>query len=334
MISIIVPVYKTQKYLRQCVDSILAQTYMDLEVILIDDGSPDKSGDICDEYAKKDSRVRCFHTENKGLSAARNLGIQFSKGEYVGFVDSDDWIEPDMYELLIKKADYYNADISMCGFWYESDNLKQEVGFNEGYYKGHESLIALIEYKINNHIWNKIYRKNLFTLLSFLDNHYYEDINILHLLLAKADLTIVNNNPKYHYRQRDDSIIKNHTAKNLVDYAQSYLDRYYFFKETNNTLFINNEVQILKSVAQGISRLWRWWHKCNQSEKMEFKEAITFFRQFSKDHFPLLGYKCWPSYLNFCLLFMRSSSRISFALLFCANQTYRKVRPKRVIIHE
>ena len=108
MISIIVPVYRVEPYLRQCIESILGQTYRDIEVLLIDDGSPDHSREICDEYAEKDGRVRVFHTENRGLSAARNLGLQEAKGEYIGFVDSDDWIEPEMYEVLLgrKKGSY------------------------------------------------------------------------------------------------------------------------------------------------------------------------------------------------------------------------------------
>ncbi|MBO7397990.1 MAG: glycosyltransferase family 2 protein, partial [Clostridia bacterium] len=97
MISVIVPVYKTEEYLNQCVESILNQTYKDLEILLIDDGSPDRCGELCDDFAERDNRIRVFHTENRGVAAARNFGIREAKGEYIGFVDSDDWIEPDMY---------------------------------------------------------------------------------------------------------------------------------------------------------------------------------------------------------------------------------------------
>lgn len=120
MISIIVPVYKVEPYLRQCVDSILNQTYRDLEILLIDDGSPDCCGKICDEYEKKDKRVRVFHTENRGLSIARNLGLKETQGDYIGFVDSDDWIEPDMYEVLLKCLEETGADICVCGYSYEN----------------------------------------------------------------------------------------------------------------------------------------------------------------------------------------------------------------------
>ena len=115
-ISVIVPVYKVEPYLRRCVDSILAQTHKNLEVILVDDGSPDGCPAICDEYAAKDSRVKVIHKENGGVSSARNAGLDTATGDYIGFVDSDDWIEPDMYEDLLGALKETEADFSMCGF--------------------------------------------------------------------------------------------------------------------------------------------------------------------------------------------------------------------------
>ena len=111
-ISVIVPVYKVEPYLRECVDSIINQTYQNLEIILVDDGSPDNCGAICDEYAAKDSRVRVIHKENGGVSSARNAGIEAATGSYIGFVDSDDWIEPDMYENLLESLQRENAEIA------------------------------------------------------------------------------------------------------------------------------------------------------------------------------------------------------------------------------
>ena len=113
-ISVVVPVYKVEPYLRKCLDSIVNQTYRDLEIILIDDGSPDNCGRICDEYAERDARIRVVHQENSGLSAARNAGLKLVSGSYIGFVDSDDWIEPDMYSYLLGNALEYQADIAVC----------------------------------------------------------------------------------------------------------------------------------------------------------------------------------------------------------------------------
>ena len=115
-VSIIVPVYKAEKYLNRCVDSILAQTFTDFELLLIDDGSPDRSGEICDEYAKKDSRIRVFHKKNGGVSSARNLGLDNVLGEYVTFVDSDDWVEPDFVETMIQTYEKFPWTIPVCGY--------------------------------------------------------------------------------------------------------------------------------------------------------------------------------------------------------------------------
>lgn len=113
-VSIIVPVYNTGRYLYRCIDSLLEQTLNDIEVLLIDDGSTDESGKICDEYSDKDSRVRVVHKPNEGVSVARNIGLDLARGEFVGFVDSDDWIEPEMYECLVQQAEVFDADVVMC----------------------------------------------------------------------------------------------------------------------------------------------------------------------------------------------------------------------------
>lgn len=116
LISIIVPVYNVEQYLDDCLISIINQTYKNLEIILIDDGSTDKSGKICDEYAKKDSRIIVIHKENGGVSSARNAGLRIAKGAYIGFVDPDDWIAEDMYEVLYSNAKKYDADVSVCKY--------------------------------------------------------------------------------------------------------------------------------------------------------------------------------------------------------------------------
>lgn len=110
LISIIIPVYKTEQYLKRCVDSVLNQTYQELECILVDDGSPDEAGKICDEYKKKDARIKVIHKENGGLSSARNAGLDIAKGDYIGFVDSDDFIHPQMYEMLVDVLEKQRAE--------------------------------------------------------------------------------------------------------------------------------------------------------------------------------------------------------------------------------
>lgn len=156
MISIIVPVYNVELYIHQCIDSIVNQTYQDIEILLIDDGSTDKCRNICDEYARIDHRIRVFHTENKGLSAARNLGLREARGEYIGFVDSDDWIEPNMYEVLLQQLEKNGAEISVCELFVEY-KTRHQAGSNiqNAVYRGQEIIQALISNSFYNLAWNK-----------------------------------------------------------------------------------------------------------------------------------------------------------------------------------
>lgn len=127
LISIIVPVYKVEKYLSRCLESIVNQTYKNLEIILIDDGSPDNSGKICDEYAEKDSRIKVIHKENSGVSSTRNLGLKKATGDYISFIDSDDWIEFDMYEKMIEVINKENVDLVKCSYIYEYDESSKKI---------------------------------------------------------------------------------------------------------------------------------------------------------------------------------------------------------------
>ena len=122
LISVIVPVYNVEKYLVQCINSILNQTIKNLEIILVDDGSLDNSGKICDEFSKKDDRIVAIHKENNGLSSARNAGLEIANGNYIGFVDSDDWLDEHMYEILLKLIKENNSDISCCDFFKTADS--------------------------------------------------------------------------------------------------------------------------------------------------------------------------------------------------------------------
>lgn len=162
MVSIIVPVYKVEKYLRKCVESILSQTYHDIEVILVDDGSPDSCGKICDEYALADGRVKVIHQTNGGLSAARNAGIDIASGEFLSFVDSDDYIEPEMIERLLAPFCMGSCDISMCGCR-TIDELGAEIStdsFSEEYLSGDELLKQVI-LPLKTASWNKLFSRKV-----------------------------------------------------------------------------------------------------------------------------------------------------------------------------
>lgn len=329
MISVIVPVYRVAPYLRQCVESIINQSYKDLEILLIDDGSPDECGEICEEYKKKDSRIIVFHTENRGLSAARNLGLTAAKGEYLGFIDSDDGIEPDMYETLLKRMEDTNADISGCGFWTEYPFATKKSQIQETVYEGEELERGLIDGKISNYVWNKLYRKSLFQNISFPEGRTFEEIASMHKIISEAGSVADIADLKYHYRIRPESITKTYTAKNLMDYADAHLDRYFFFKEEMNNLFLEKHEEILGFVTNGISKVWRWWYGCSSEEKIQYSGRIKELHQFTRENIPLFGYRSWPGSLRISAFFMHSNSNLSFAVLYALNQVFRKLWPEK-----
>ena len=155
LISVIIPVYNVEKYLRRCIDSVINQTYKNLEIIIVDDGSTDNSSNICDEYTNKDSRVKVVHKENGGLSSARNVGIELAKGDLIAFVDSDDYIELEMYEKLKENMDKYDSDIAICQYYNSFKySIKRQIGVEEEkIYEGKDMFFHMDEIKAI--AWNK-----------------------------------------------------------------------------------------------------------------------------------------------------------------------------------
>lgn len=329
MITIIVPVFSVEQYLPHCITSILNQTYTNLEILLIDDGSQDKCGVICEEYAKKDSRVRVFHTENRGLAAARNLGLKEAKGEYIGFVDSDDWVETDMYRVLLRHMQATDSDVCICGFWSETVSCTKRFFYTEALYNGKESLAALINGEIGNYTWNKLYRKELFKDICFPVGKYYEDVVTICAVLSNSRITVILDMPLYHYRQRSDSITYSHSGKNLFDYADAYLNRFFYLKEHQHQLFVENEATILSSIANSFFRVWRWWYGCTAEEKVQYADRLDEYVRFSREHFPVFGLKTWPISLRLSSFFIRRKSSISLALLYYLNQLFRYLSHRR-----
>ncbi|WP_282923875.1 glycosyltransferase family 2 protein, partial [Mediterraneibacter massiliensis] len=177
-ISVIVPVYKVEPYLHKCVDSILEQSFSDIQVILVDDGSPDSCGDICEEYAQKDTRVQVVHKENGGLSDARNAGIAYTEGNYVIFLDSDDYIERDMLEYLYTNIKTADADMATCGI-YEvyKDRIEAQEETPGFVCTGEEAFRCILQgHTIRGEIWNKLIKKECMEDLRFPKGRLYEDI--------------------------------------------------------------------------------------------------------------------------------------------------------------
>lgn len=210
LVSIIVPVYNIEQYIERCIRSILSQTYNQIEVILIDDGSKDKSGDICDKYAQEDSRVRVFHKENGGVSSARNLGLKEAHGRYIGFVDGDDYISSEMYQKLIELIEKYDADISIVGFANESSDGKfQRYCETEGeiLLSQHEQMECLLKNKyFSCSCCDKLFKKELVTGLQ-LDETItnYEDLKFCFEAMGRSEKAVFISEPYYYYCSNNDS---------------------------------------------------------------------------------------------------------------------------------
>lgn len=223
-ISVIVPVYKVEPYLRRCVDSILAQSYTNLEIILVDDGSPDNCPAICDEYAEKDDRVRVIHKPNGGLSDARNAGLDIATGEWLSFIDSDDWIEPSMYETLMINANNHRAQISIGGVF---DELMTENGIIVKKTTAGDSITTEFREKLDaiRHFlthswsaWDKIYRREVFDGIRYPVGEINEDEAIALRLLNNCNRVVYTNEPFYHYISRPESITTSSFSLKKLDW--------------------------------------------------------------------------------------------------------------------
>lgn len=238
-ISIIVPVYNVQEYLGNCIDSILNQTFRDFELILVNDGSTDDSLEICKHYKDIDDRICIIDKKNGGLSSARNAGLDIAKGEYIGFVDSDDYIHPQMYELLYNQIIKNKADISMCEFKKVSEFNKKELSdkviLNQEVeiLNNKEAVFKLGENGSVTYViaCNKLYKKSLFNNIKFKEGIIHEDEYIIHRLLYQVNKLVYIKQELYFYLQREGSIMDKRLGIDEVDYLLACSDRVRFFYE-------------------------------------------------------------------------------------------------------
>lgn len=209
-VSVVVPVYNVEEYLEQCVNSILNQDFGNFELLIIDDGSTDESGNLCEELARRDKRIRCFHKENGGLSDARNFGIDRMRGDLVTFVDSDDWLEPDCLSYLYNAICSTDAEISTCVYLRVSESGSKpwrSLPVGPEVMSGRDALLSLFyDEKINVSAHGKLYKSRLFEDIRYPLGKRYEDVGTTYRLLAKAQRVAVGGLPLYNYRMRPGSI--------------------------------------------------------------------------------------------------------------------------------
>ena len=225
LISIIVPVYNVERYLSQCIDSILAQTYENLEIILVDDGSTDNSGKICEDYADRNFRIKTVHKTNEGLANARNNGIEKAAGEYVSFVDSDDYIAKDYIEYLYDMVNANSAQIAVCGYQKvyetESNSISDETNTKKSVrvYNSFNALSALLYQRgVISSAWGRLFKRELFSTIRFPKGRRHEDVAVMYKLFDQAGTIAVGNQKKYYYRQRPDSIVHSAFDSRRMDY--------------------------------------------------------------------------------------------------------------------
>lgn len=236
LVSVIVPIYKVEPYLRRCLDSIVNQTYTNLEIILVDDGSPDACPQICDEYAARDNRIVVIHKENGGLSDARNAGLDICKGEYISFIDSDDWVDEKYVEVLYEIQKKTAAELSICVYdsFLEDGRLSSScLSKTSGIisWDFHEVLIRLCAEDTLGlmAVWGKLYARMLFDSIRFPKGKLYEDAYINYKLYMQCDKVCYSEIPLYHYRIRNGSIMSN--AKGSIYDLEPKIKRYEFLME-------------------------------------------------------------------------------------------------------
>lgn len=267
LISVIVPIYKVEAYLIRCVDSIIHQQYSNLEIILVDDGSPDRCGQICDEYALRDARVRVIHRPNGGLSAARNSGLDVCTGEYIGFVDSDDCIHPEMYSRLYQDIFDYNTLLAFC----HSDMFSGNAIPHGDTLKGRECRIKdyVMERSLSEHIWwsacTKLYHKSLFNGIRFPINRVNEDYAIMMQIYDRCEQIVVDYNKLYHYYQREGSITSMPLSIHSFDQIQNALEVLDYITSNNPQHVEAAESVLMSSVLRLIS--YADWN--------EFRDQVT-----------------------------------------------------------
>lgn len=225
LVSVIIPVYNVRPYLEEALDSVLAQSYQNLEALVIDDGSTDGSGEICDRYAERDGRFRVIHQENRGLGAARNAGLDRMSGEMVAFLDPDDAYDPSFVEEMVTAMAREKVDVVICrytvhfsvGKLESQGRRKTSPSIVEGSYDRAGALSALVEGAVNNSVWNKLYRRKLWQDTRFVEGHAFEDAAVTYRMLCQSQRVYALEKPLYRYRRRPGSITATVSGSNLAD---------------------------------------------------------------------------------------------------------------------
>jgi glycosyltransferase involved in cell wall biosynthesis len=254
LVSIVVPVYKVEKYIHRCLESILNQTYSNIEIILVDDGSPDNCGKIIDDYGKNDNRIKVIHKENGGLSDARNAGMQYITGNYTLFVDSDDWLDRKMVEEMMGICKSHQADVVQSAFYYAHEDC---LYYDNRFFSRKDTPVILdnpslmyelvVNNKVKNFAWGKLYKTNLIKDIPFEKGVLFEDVFWAHKIMHRVNKYVIIHQPMYYYTQRNDSIVASYTPRNL-DIIKGLKQRHKFLEEHYKGL-INESYKVILTTS-------------------------------------------------------------------------------------
>ncbi len=300
LISVIIPIYKVEQYLDKCIKSIVNQTYRNLEIILVDDGSPDKCPAICDKWKKIDNRIKVIHKLNGGLSDARNAGLKLATGDYIAFVDSDDYIDEDMYESLVTQISLSNADIAICNLDYVDVNgkiMKNVTTGNNGYFTSKEILAKwcgedFVYYVV---VWNKLYKRKCWDNVYFPKGKIHEDNFVMYRVFFNSDNIVCSKERKYKYVQRNDSIMSSVINSKKYNEVQAICEAYNFYQENGLSDISDVVVKRLANVFFELNGRINIY-KCTSEERKYIKEIKQLFYNI---YFVKTGHNNIKDYLKF-----------------------------------
>ena len=326
IVSVVIPVYNVIQYLTLCLDSVLSQTYRNLDILLIDDGSTDGSSKICDEYAKRDGRIRVFHTTNHGLSAARNLGIENATGEFLMFIDSDDWVEKNAVEILLELSMKTTSDIAVACFYREFTNTSSQKKqcYETQVVQGMDILSLFASGMLSNVVWNKLYRKACFRETRFPDGHVFEDVftlwRILTALAENNRTIVVLPNCLFHYRMRKSSISH---QRSLYYYS----DRWKACREKFDALSLYQD-RLLPECMNTIGATWCYFAGFSSKEREQGTDLLQEMRDFSRKHFRTLFHGKYRTIYRIICILSLNRSPVLLWLCFQANNLRKAIKNK------
>lgn len=328
LVSVIIPVYNVSLYLRHCLDSVVAQTYRNLEIILVDDGSRDDSGSICDQYAETDQRIQVLHTANRGLSAARNLALDIMTGSYIFFLDSDDWIERDIIETFVSAAEQTQADIVSARIWLEYQN--QTLPARDGSEKtqsfcGEDIVAAYSGNVFRTSVWNKLFRSECFHTIRFPVGQNYEDAAIL----WKVVKNLAENGGRvtalpvrlFHFRIRKSSISHTSTFPNIDDCWKANLTKFKGLRDYDE--------HFIQGCFVVICMMWANYSGFSKDDKARAEATVLEMESFSRKHFREIIRGDFPRIIKITCILSQKRNHAVMRICFCARKVLRGIEDRK-----